>query len=65
MKGLWEAVEVGVDEWFLGKREGDGPGDGYHPFIDIGHGEECKEIAKGLAAELNAYENIGEEAVPA
>lgn len=53
MKGQWEAVEVGVDEWFLGCREGEGPGDGYNPFEDIGHGPECKSIAEHLAASFN------------
>jgi len=63
MKGQWEAVEVGVDEWFLGCREGEGPGDGYSPFLDIGHGREHKEIASMLADCLNACERIGESDV--
>lgn len=55
MKGQWEAVECGVDEWFLGKREGEGPGDGYDPFIDLGGA--TREEAEYLASELNKYED--------
>ena len=60
MRGMsakqWDAVEVGVDEWFLGQREGKGPGDGYSPFIDLG---DCdRELAERIAACLNYCADI-------
>lgn len=55
MAGLWEAVEVGVDEWFLGCREGEGPGDGYNPFLDIAHGPGGKAAAEMIAHFLNDH----------
>lgn len=49
----WEAVEVGADEWFLGRPTSEPPDHGYEPFIDLG--VMTREDAEHLAEELNRY----------
>lgn len=48
---LWHAVEVGCDEWFLGKPDSDDPDHGWSPFIDLGDVD--RELAERIVACMN------------
>jgi hypothetical protein len=52
----WEAVECGIDEWFLAKPDGDG---GYTPYYDAG----CipGDLMKRIALCLNCLEGVEDE----